>query len=160
MVDGPRHVDLRLQPRLATGPSWAPRSLWVWRSLGARRGGRSPAVVIPVASVAVALLTPVGPSLVTMPFTIGDYTHYISERGPPSILQMSPAVTVAMVGAVALAFARRGNRVSWALLSVIAVALGWTLLYTRTVTLGAAITTLGAGFSAAVPLQQSVSPDE
>ena len=92
--------------------------------------------LVPALSVAVAAVTPVGPRLFTSPFQVGGVTAYISEWQRPGLTE--PAVLAALgliliVGADVL----RRQRAEWTtiLLAVAAVAL--TLMWARTVGLGA-----------------------
>jgi hypothetical protein len=94
---------------------------------------------IPVSSLLVAAVTPTGPALLIAPFQVGGITEYITEWAPPSIHDLSPAVTAAMIAFVALVWTR-GRRVSWTNISVLLVATCWALLSARTVTVGAAMT--------------------
>lgn len=96
-------------------------------------------IAIPVLSLLVAGMTPAGPRLLLSPFAVGRVTKYITEWAPPSIHDLSPAVTAAMIAIVALAWAR-GRRASWTHLGLLLVATCWALLSARTVTLGAAMT--------------------
>lgn len=92
---------------------------------------------IPALSVVAAALTPVGPQLLLAPFTVGDYTKYVTEWAPPSIQEPYMAITVAMIAVVVLTWARQGKRAPWPHILVLVVASGWALLYSRTVPLGA-----------------------
>ena len=98
-------------------------------------------LLVPVASVAVAALTPVGPRLLTAPFTVNTYAGLVSEWRPPDVHEPYVAATVLLVALTALGWARAPHRASWADVLLWGMALGWTLLYARTVAVGAVIAT-------------------
>lgn len=85
-----------------------------------------------------AALTPVGPRLLLAPFAVGNVSSFVTEWAAPSFKDTAPLVTMVMIGLVILSWGRRGQT-SWVLLGLLALALGWTLLSQRTVTLGAVI---------------------
>ena len=101
-----------------------------------RREARGPIGVV-VLSVVAAGLTPVGPELFLAPLRVGETTSLISEWNPPSVTSPPVAVTMALVAAVVVLWARRGRQVPWTHVLLLAVAAGWTLMYSRTVALGA-----------------------
>jgi hypothetical protein len=96
-------------------------------------------LAIPVSSLLVAALTPVGPRLLLSPISVGGITRYITEWAPPSIHDLSPAATAVMIGVVAVTWAR-GRRTTWTNIGLLLMASGWALLSVRTVSLGAAMT--------------------
>ena len=96
-------------------------------------------LAIPVASLLLAALTPVGPRLLLSPFAVGSVTQFITEWEPPSIQDLSPAATAVMIAIVALSWAR-GRQVAWTRIGLLLLATFWALLSARTVTLGAAMT--------------------
>ncbi|HEY8307817.1 MAG TPA: hypothetical protein VIG79_14200 [Lapillicoccus sp.] len=98
-------------------------------------------LAIPVLSVLVAAMTPVGPRLIVAPFAVGGITQYITEWQTPSFRELGPALTAAMITAVMVLAARRPGRASWVSIGLVVLASAWTLLSVRTVTLGAAIAT-------------------
>ena len=97
--------------------------------------------LVPVASVAVAAATPVGPRLLGAPFTVNAYAGLVSEWRPPDVHEPYVAATVLLVALTALGWARSQHRATWADVLLWAMALGWTLLYARTVAVGAVIAT-------------------
>jgi hypothetical protein len=105
-----------------------------WRDLGRL-------LLVPVASVAVAALTPIGPRLLTAPFTVNAYAGLVSEWRPPDVHEPYVAAAVLLVALTALGWARSSHRASWADVLLWGMALGWTLLYARTVAVGAIIAT-------------------
>jgi hypothetical protein len=70
---------------------------------------------------------------------VSGYTKYISEWDPPSLTSPSVAITLGMLVAILVVWGRRTSPVAWSRIAVWGVALGWTLLYTRTVAVGAVI---------------------
>jgi hypothetical protein len=96
-------------------------------------------LAVPVLSVVVAGLTPVGPRLLAAPFAVGGITQFITEWQTPSFRDLAPALTAGMIVAAVVLSARNRRRASWASIGLVVLAAGWTLLSVRTVTLGAAI---------------------
>lgn len=95
-------------------------------------------LAIPVLSVAAAALTPVGPRLLANLGMVNDISDLISEWQPPSLTQFMMAFTVAGLGLTVLIWLRRTDgRPSWARLAVLALATGASLMYVRTVAVGA-----------------------
>ncbi|NHA69163.1 hypothetical protein [Phycicoccus flavus] len=103
-----------------------------WRRLGLL-------ALVPVAEVAVAAATPIGPRLLLAPFTVNGYARLVTEWRPPDVHEVYVAVTVMLVAVTAVAWARSEKRPSGAELLLWLMALGWTLLYSRTVAVGAVI---------------------
>lgn len=89
--------------------------------------------------VAIAAVTPAGPSLLLAPLAVSGYTRFVSEWDPPQLASPPVAATLALLTVVAITWVRSGRRVPWPLLFVWVVALGWALAYTRTVAIAAAI---------------------
>jgi hypothetical protein len=94
---------------------------------------------IPLGSVVVAALTPVGPALLQAPFAVAGIGAFITEWQPPSFREPGPAVAALMVAAVVVSWSRSTRRVPWAEVALILLAAAWILLATRTVALGALI---------------------
>lgn len=105
------------------------------RRLSLRQARGHLAVVL--LSVVAAALTPVGPELFIAPFRVGESTSLVSEWNPPALTSPPVAVTLALLAAIVVLWARRGRQVPWTHLLLLATAAGWTLLYARTVALGA-----------------------
>ncbi|QIX27810.1 hypothetical protein ncot_15325 [Nocardioides sp. JQ2195] len=95
--------------------------------------------VIPLGSVFLAALTPVGPKLLGAPFAVGGISAYITEWQPPSFRTIGPAAAMLILALVVLTWSRTQRRVPWTNLLLLLMATGWTLLAVRTVTLGAII---------------------
>jgi hypothetical protein len=96
-------------------------------------------LAVPVLSVVVAGLTPVGPRLLAAPFAVGGITSFITEWQTPSFRDLGPALTAAMIAGVVVLAALNRRRASWVSIGLVVLAAGWTLLSVRTVTLGAVI---------------------
>ncbi|WP_377643905.1 hypothetical protein [Oryzobacter terrae] len=96
-------------------------------------------LAVPVAGLAAACLTPIGPSLLTTPFTVNAYAGLVSEWRPPDVHEPYVAGTVVLLVVTALAWARSGERARTPDILLWVMALGWTLLYARTVAIGAVI---------------------
>lgn len=106
-----------------------------------RRLGRGQAVrlfLVPALGFVAAGLTPIGPQLLRTPFAVGDISGFVTEWAAPSIRDIAPAMTFAVIAVVVLLWTR-GSRVPWAHVGLLVLAMGWALLSARTVTLGAAI---------------------
>lgn len=95
-------------------------------------------VAVPLLSLAAAALTPVGPRLLLAPFTVNERAPMISEWQPTSFRNGAGLVVALMIGVLVVAWARRGS-VPWSHISMLLMATGWTVLYARTVPLGAII---------------------
>lgn len=111
-------------------------------------------LAVPLLGVAVAALTPIGPRLLTLPFTVNAYAGLVQEWRPPDVHEPYVAATVGLLALTALGWARAGRRVPWADVLLWGMALGWALLYARTVAIGAVL----AAPLAAGALEQLLSP--
>jgi hypothetical protein len=94
---------------------------------------------VPLLSVAVAAVTPAGPAVLVSPLAVAGYTRFVSEWDPPRLSSPPVAATLLLLAVVAVVWARGSTRPDFARVFVWLVALGWTLAYTRTVAVGAAI---------------------
>lgn len=113
-------------------------------------------LVIPVLSILAAALTPIGPRLLVTPFTVNSYARLVTEWMPPDIHEPFVASTMALVVLVAIGWATSGLRTPWTEVLLWVMALGWALLYSRTVALGAVtIAPLAAG-----QLQRATGPSK
>jgi hypothetical protein len=95
-------------------------------------------LAVPVISLVVAGLTPVGPKLLFAPLATSGMAPFVTEWQPPDFSELPPAAAALMVAIVMGAWARRGGA-SWTELLLLASAVGWMLLYARTVAVGAVI---------------------
>lgn len=94
---------------------------------------------VPVAGLVAGALTPVGPRLLAAPLTVLAYADLVTEWRPPDIHEPYVAATVGLVAVTALGWARARERPSGHEVLLWLMALGWTLLYARTVAVGAVI---------------------
>jgi hypothetical protein len=108
--------------------------------LDRRVTGRRAALIfaVPLASLAVTALTPVGPRLLTSQLAVSARTSMIVEWGPTSFRTVPALVAAAMIAGLALLWARRGGT-PWTHLLLLLLAAGWILLVTRMVSLGAVV---------------------
>ena len=109
------------------------------RRVGLREAARLSA--IPALGVMAAALTPVGPTLLLAPLKIGDYRKYITEWAAPELLDTQVLTVIVLIAVIVIAWARGASRAEWNHIGIFAVGVGWTLLYIRTVPLGAAMLT-------------------
>lgn len=111
---------------------------WLGLVLDRRVAGRSALrlLAVPVLSLVAAMLTPVGPRLVTSQLAVGARTSMIAEWGPTDFRSLPSLAVAAMVAAIIVLWARRG-RVSWLRVGLLLLAGGWALLVARMVSLGA-----------------------
>ncbi|WP_457185359.1 hypothetical protein [Nocardioides sp. P5_E3] len=96
---------------------------------------------VPVGSLLVAALTPVGPALLQAPFAVAGIGAFITEWQPPSFRSPAPAAAALMVAIVVVTWARSTRRVPWSYIALLVLATGWILLATRTVAIGAVMVT-------------------
>jgi hypothetical protein len=102
-------------------------------------GRRSLALLaVPVLSLLVTMLTPVGPRLLTSQLAVSARTALIPEWGPTSFRSVPSLAVALMLAAVVVLWARRGQ-VSWTRLLLLLLAAAWTLLVARLVSLGAVV---------------------
>lgn len=95
--------------------------------------------LVPLASLAVAALTPTGPTLLLSPFAVNETTQYIEEWMPPSLHQPGFLAFLALAATVVLIWARSRRPVRWTEVLLVGLAIGLALLYARTVAMGAAV---------------------
>ena len=93
--------------------------------------------VIPTLGVVMAAVTPVGPALLRAPFSVGNYTQYVSEWAAPNLRDPYVLATHVLALLVAVTWSRSRSSVSWAHIGLWVVAVGWSLLYSRTVVIAA-----------------------
>lgn len=96
-------------------------------------------LAVPVVSLLAAALTPIGPRLLSTPLNVNSYAGLVSEWRPPDIHEPYVAVTVLLLAVTAVVWARSAAPVASAELLLWLMALGWTLLYARTVAVGAVL---------------------
>lgn len=96
-------------------------------------------MAVPIASLAVAALTPAGPTLLLGPLQTKDKWEFVTEWAPPDFTKWIPAVAMLMVCLVALTWARRRASASWVLIGLLLVGTAMVLMSARTVAAGAVI---------------------
>lgn len=102
-----------------------------------RRGDVARLFAVSALSIVSAGLTPIGPKLLTAPFAVAGVSAFITEWQAPSFRMVGPAMAMAMAATVALAAARREQRLPWTHVAILLLGTAWILLAARTVTLGA-----------------------
>jgi hypothetical protein len=107
---------------------------WLGLVLDGRARGRRAwqLLAIPVGSFVAALLTPVGPRLVTSQLEVSKRTPMIAEWGATSF-RTFPALVIAVMIAALVVLWLRGGRVGWMPVLLLGVACGWAMLVTRMV---------------------------
>ncbi len=93
--------------------------------------------LVPLASLVAAAVTPIGPKLLITPLTVNAYAGFAQEWSPADIHQPFVAATVALLALTAMSWAVAGRRATWTDVVTWLMALGWVLLYSRTVAVGA-----------------------
>lgn len=89
-------------------------------------------IAVPVASLVISLVTPVGPRLLLVPFQVSDYAQFVSEYLPTPLSSPAYAVTLLAIVAVAVGWAVGPAPVRATRVLLWCVALFFTLLYGRT----------------------------
>ena len=102
------------------------------------RPGLAKMCAVPVLSLAVAALTPVGPGLYATVLRVGSINHYFSEWGPTDFTHPSIAVA-ALAMVLLLVLGLRSGPVAWGTLVLVLLAGAWILYSNRTVPVGAAM---------------------
>lgn len=95
--------------------------------------------VVPVASAAAALVTPLGPGILNAFGPVRAVSPYIQEWRRPELTDPSTIGLVLLVVVVALGWLRRRSLVSWGAVAILLVGAGWGFTYARSVALGAII---------------------
>jgi hypothetical protein len=116
----------------------------------ARRHDAGRLAPVGLLTLLVGALTPVGPKLILAPLSVSGYTWFVSEWDPPRLSSPPVLATMLMLSVTAVAWARSGRRANPVAILVWLVGVVWTLAYTRTVAVGAAV---------AAPLLVSVFTD-
>lgn len=94
-------------------------------------------VAVPMLGVAVAGLTPAGPSLIVSAFQTTDKWQFVTEWASPDFKSVAPAAAMLMICVVAVTWARRRTSTPWAHVSILLMGTGLVLLTARTVAPGA-----------------------
>jgi hypothetical protein len=106
-----------------------------------RRSMLTRAWLVALAAVGVGALTPIGPSLLGAPFAVAGVGSFITEWQPPQFTSLGPALAIAACSFVVVGWARASGSTKWWRIAFLAFAVGWILLATRTVTIGAIVLT-------------------
>jgi hypothetical protein len=95
--------------------------------------------LVPLGSLVAAAVTPVGPQLLSAPFAVREYAQFVTEWRSPSLTD--PAFVAFLVGAatIVLIWSRERRRAAWTEILLVGLAIGFALLYVRTIAVGAAI---------------------
>jgi len=97
-------------------------------------------LLVPLASLAAAGLTPVGPKLLLAPFTVGSNARdFVGEWQPSTIHQPVTVVTLLMIGFVLIAWARSARSPHWWQVGLLVTSLVCALAMVRTVAVAAVI---------------------
>lgn len=114
---------------------------WLDRREGAtpaaRRAGRA-AALVPVLSLVVAALTPVGPRLLAGVIRVGSITEHFKEWGPPDFTEVQTLVAALLFALTVVAGLRAGTW-SWMDIALVVTAGTWLLYADRTTPVAAAI---------------------
>ena len=96
-------------------------------------------LAVPLLSVIAAAVTPIGPRLLALPFTVNSYAKLVTEWRPPDVHEPYVTATVALLAVTVAGWSRSERKTPWGDVLLWGMAMGWTLLYARTVALGAVI---------------------
>jgi hypothetical protein len=94
---------------------------------------------VALSCLVIGAVTPVGPQLLTAPLSVSGYTWFVSEWDPPRLASPPVLATLLLLVATAVTWARSGRRTEPAAILLWLIAVAWTLMYTRTVAVGAAV---------------------
>jgi hypothetical protein len=104
------------------------------------RAATTKLLAIPILSLVVAGLTPLGPRLLLSPFAVGKNTSkFVGEWQATSVHNPFAVVTLAMFGLVILSWVRLGRRPPWWQIGFLLTGVASTLATTRTIAVGAVI---------------------
>lgn len=97
-------------------------------------------LLVPLASLCVAGLTPIGPKLLLAPFTVGSNARdFVGEWQSPSIRQPATVITLLMIGFVLIAWARSARTPRWWQIGLLVTSLVGALAMARTVAIAAVL---------------------
>ena len=97
-------------------------------------------LLVPLASLIAAALTPLGPKLLLAPFTVGNNARtFVGEWQSPTIRQPVTVITLTLIGMVVLAWIRSPRKPEWWQLSLLAASLMFCLVMSRTVAVAAVL---------------------
>ena len=108
------------------------------RRVNRRQGMRL--LLVPLASLVAAALTPIGPKLLLAPFTVGNNArNFVGEWQSPTIRQPVTVVTLTLICLVVLAWIRTSRKPEWWQLLLLGASLASSLLMARTVAVAAVL---------------------
>jgi hypothetical protein len=97
-------------------------------------------LLMPIASLVAAGLTPLGPKLLLTPFTVGNNARqFVGEWQSPTIRQPVTVLTLILISLVVLAWTRSSRKPPWWQMGLLATSLLSCLLMARTVAVGAVL---------------------
>jgi hypothetical protein len=96
-------------------------------------------LLVPLGSLAAAASTPVGPGLLLAPSAVGETTHFVDEWRAPSLTDVYFVAFLVLAVAILLIWARERRRTPVTEILLVGLAIGFSLLYVRTIAVGAAI---------------------
>lgn len=114
--------------------------------LSVRQLGRL--ALVPLGCLLAAMVTPVGPGLVTAPFTVREYARFVSEWRAPRLTDPWLQIYLAMLALLLLTWVLRAwrgrrqgvdRRVDWARIGLLCASIGASLVYVRTIAVGVAL---------------------
>ena len=94
---------------------------------------------VPLGSLVAAALTPVGPELLASPFSVREYAKFVTEWRSPALTDIAFVAFLVIAAATLLIWSRERRRTSWTEILLVGLAIGFSLLYVRTIAVGAAI---------------------
>lgn len=95
-------------------------------------------LLVPMASLVAAALTPLGPKLLLAPFTVGNNARtFVGEWQSPSIRQPVTVITLTLIGLVVLSWIRSSEKPPWWQLGLLTASILSCLLMARTVAVAA-----------------------
>lgn len=95
--------------------------------------------LVPLGSLAAAAVTPVGPELLTAPFAVREYAQFVTEWRSPALTDTAFVAFLVSAAVVLLIWSRERRRTPWTEILLVGLAVGFALLYVRTIAVGAAI---------------------
>ncbi len=89
--------------------------------------------LVPLLSLVVSGLTPVGPQLYAAVLEVNSRGHYFAEWQPPDFTKGNSVCMLLLLGVVVLRLARKGKAYTWTELLLLGLTVGWALYTSRTV---------------------------
>ena len=97
-------------------------------------------LLVPLASLVAAGVTPIGPKLLLAPFTVGSNArNFVGEWQSPTIRQPVTVITLILIALVVLAWIRSSHKPEWWQLTLLASSFLFCLLMSRTVAIAAVL---------------------